>query len=240
MPGWAAIGILLAAALIGVIATVVLRQDPGGVLGVCIFAGTVIAGLGANYRSAYLIIPVPALAYVIAAFIAGYIHDKSEITGHLQLAVKVGVWIGDGFSWMLVATVAAIVVAIGRWLWGRQDMLRGGSPGGPRRPGGPGGPGAPGSRPRPGAPGSRPRPGGHADAPRPGFTSAPAMARPAAGYARSTNPPRPADQPPARTEPPPLPLDQPPRRAIGGSPARPAKDDDDPFRRYYDSGDTWR
>jgi hypothetical protein len=232
MPGWAAIFLVLAAALIGVVATLVLKQEPGATLGVAIFAGTVIAGLGANYRAAYLIIPVPALTYLVSAFCAGYIHDKSQITGHVELAVHSAEWIGNGFSWMLVATVAAIVVAVGRWLWARQDMLRGHGTG-------------PGPVPSGRQPDAR-RPGPRSDPQSPGFNSSPSYARPAAGYARSTNLTRPSDpaQMPQRSDPPPpLPLDRPPRPALGAPPQtdqHPNKGDEDPFRRYYDSGDTWR
>src|SRR5581483_8965725 len=59
LPGSAGIGIVAGSALLGAVITVVLRRDPGTVLGVLLVLGTIVAGLAVRTRSARLIIPVP-------------------------------------------------------------------------------------------------------------------------------------------------------------------------------------
>jgi hypothetical protein len=63
----------------------------------------------------YLIIPVPALAYVVAATIAGMIHDRSADTSLTGLAVHAAQWIASGFVAISVATLLAIAVTAVRW-----------------------------------------------------------------------------------------------------------------------------
>jgi hypothetical protein len=121
MAGWAGIAIVAAATLLGMIVTIVLKQDPGSVLGIVILVGTVIAAFAVRYNAAYSLIPAPALAYVIGAMIPGYIHERSVITGHLELAAHAAEWVGFGFLWMVVGTIVAVILAIGRYVWGRRD-----------------------------------------------------------------------------------------------------------------------
>ena len=62
-------------------------------------------------RAVYLIIPVPALAYLAAAILAGLIHDHAADTSHVALAVSAAQWIAGGFFMMAAATVLAMELA---------------------------------------------------------------------------------------------------------------------------------
>ena len=84
-------------------------------LGVFLLAGTATAVLAVRPRAAYLIIPVPALAYVVAATIAGLIHDRADDTSHTALAIRAAQWIASGFLAMTAATLLAIAVTAARW-----------------------------------------------------------------------------------------------------------------------------
>ena len=66
-------------------------------------------------KAAYLIIPVPALAYLAAAILAGVIHDHAADTSHTALAISAAQWIASGFVAMSAATLLAIGVAVVRW-----------------------------------------------------------------------------------------------------------------------------
>jgi hypothetical protein len=122
MPGWGGypmwVGVLtvLAAALLGAALTVAADRDPGRPLGIFLVVGTVAAGTSVRARSAYAIIPVPALAYVVAATIAGYVHDRTIDTSRTALTLSGVQWIASGFIAMSAATALAAVVAIARWL----------------------------------------------------------------------------------------------------------------------------
>jgi hypothetical protein len=125
MLGWgrypARTGVLmvLAAALLGVAFTVASRSDPGLALGIFVAGGTVAAGISVRSRSAYAIIPVPALTYAAAAVIAGFIHDHAADTSRTALALGAAQWFANGFTAMAVATELAVLIAIARWLLGR-------------------------------------------------------------------------------------------------------------------------
>jgi hypothetical protein len=121
--------ILVAAALLGAIITVAAKREPGAPLGWLIVAGTLIAGLAVRPRAAYLLVPWPALAYVVFGLAAGVIHNQSNPSGS-GLAVGAAQWIANGFLTMAVATVLAVVIALGRWLLDRRASA---SPAGRRR-----------------------------------------------------------------------------------------------------------
>ncbi len=146
------------AAAVGVAATVVTGSEPGALLGICVIIGAAAAVLAVRPTTAYQIIPAPALAYVVAAAVAGSIHDRATDTTRTGLAVGLAQWIAGGFLAMSAATILVIVVAAVRWIWSRyrsgdpgrgQPQLQGPRPGQPR-PG----------QPRPG----QPRPGQPDDA----------------------------------------------------------------------------
>jgi hypothetical protein len=104
-------GIIIVAisALFGAIVTVVMKRDPGTVLGVFVVAGTLVACLAVRARSVRLIIPAPTICYVPAAVIAGAINDRSTDTTHTMDLLNAGSWIANGFLMMALATIAAIV-----------------------------------------------------------------------------------------------------------------------------------
>jgi hypothetical protein len=112
--------VIIGAAALGMVVTVLARTEPGPVLGVLLLAGTLGAALAVRPRAVYVTIPAPALAYAIAASIAGMIHDRAADTSLTGLAVHAAQWIASGFVAMAVATLLAIAVTAVRWPgWGR-------------------------------------------------------------------------------------------------------------------------
>jgi len=123
-PGRLGVFTIIAAAVVGAAATAISGRDPGLILGVFIVAGTAVAATIVRLQSVYVIFPVPALAYVAAAVIAGLIHDRATDTSNTGLALNAVQWIAAGFTAMTTATILAIVVAAGRWLWRRWSASR--------------------------------------------------------------------------------------------------------------------
>jgi hypothetical protein len=125
VPGWGSrpgrLGVfaIITAALLGAVLTAISSRDPGPVLGAFILVGTAVAASVVRLRSVYVIFPVPALAYVGAAVIAGLIHDRATDTSNTALTLSAVQWIASGFVVMTAATILAIVIAAGRWLWWR-------------------------------------------------------------------------------------------------------------------------
>jgi hypothetical protein len=136
--------LVVASTALGALVTVLTGTEPGTVLSVFLIAGTAAAVLAVRPGAVYLIIPLPALAYVVAAAVAGLIHDQATGTSRTALAVGAAQWAASGFLAMAAATVLAIAAAAARW------------PGRGRDPQGPGR--AP--------PATRARRPGHAPAPR--------------------------------------------------------------------------
>ena len=114
-PGRLGIALVLGGALAGLLVTVVTGSGPGLILGIFLLAGTAAGALAVHPRAAYLIIPVPALAYLVAAILAGVIHDHAADTSHTALAISAAQWIASGFVAMSAATLLAIAVAVVRW-----------------------------------------------------------------------------------------------------------------------------
>ncbi len=108
---------IIASALLGAVVTAISGRDPGLTLGIFVIAGTVLAATIVRLRSVYMIFPVPALGYVVAAVIAGLIHDRATDTSNTGLTLNAVQWIAAGFVAMTTATILAIVIAAGRWLW---------------------------------------------------------------------------------------------------------------------------
>jgi hypothetical protein len=104
------------AAGLGALLTIVTRSDPGRILGILVVVGTVAGSLAVSARRAYLIIPAPALAYLVAAALSGLIHDRAADTSRTLLAINAGRWFAGGFLAMTVATSLAVVIAVARWL----------------------------------------------------------------------------------------------------------------------------
>ncbi len=108
--------IVVGSAVLGAAYTVAAGSEPGFALGACLIAGTLIAGFAVRADAVYLIIPVPALAYVVAGTVAGFIHDRAADASRTALVASAVQWAAGGFRVMAAATVLVIVLAAGRWL----------------------------------------------------------------------------------------------------------------------------
>jgi Domain of unknown function (DUF6542) len=235
-----AVLVLSAAALLGVIFTLVAGKDPGFLIGVFVTIGAAIATLGVRRGGVYLFFPLPALAAFVAAVLTGKVHDSQLASSATGTAVGFLQWIAGVFYPMCAATIVVLLIGGARWLLARQLVtgqftMSGGRPGPGERP-------APGRRgpaasdpwsavdpaaqrgPRPGA--DRPRP----DRPRP--RSAPWLGQNGARSARTAQPQRPDrdpwgdPRPPAdRNQPGPRPRPDPRdgRPAGPGGPANPTQ-----------------
>lgn len=122
MPSWwgsltgrGGVCIVLGGAALGALISVLAGTGPGAVLGVPLVAATLAAALAIQPRAVYRIIPVPALAYVVSATVAGLIGDRAAGTSHTALAVSATQWIASGFLPMTVATLLAISLTAIRW-----------------------------------------------------------------------------------------------------------------------------
>ena len=157
--GGLGVSVIAGSALIGAIATIATKSQPGSVLGLFVLAGTVAAALTVQPRTGRLIFPAPALCYLIAALVSGVIYDRSA--GKTEIAVGAAQWVASGFFVMVLATLLAVALTTVRWFMWRRDQ---------RDPAAPDWSGsvAPGSRtaPRPQAGPPRP-PGPYPGAPRP-------------------------------------------------------------------------
>jgi hypothetical protein len=115
-PGRLGVFAVIGATLLGLVITLLARTEPGVILGVFVVVGTVAAALAVRPGAVYLIFPVPALAYAVAAVIAGLVHDRGVDTSHTALAISAAQWIAGGFVAMTVATGLAVLIAGYRWL----------------------------------------------------------------------------------------------------------------------------
>ena len=122
-PGRLGVLLVIAGTLAGLLGTVLAGSEPGFALGAGLIVGTVAGTAAVRPRSAYVIIPVPALAYVVAATVAGFIHDHAIDTSRTALAVGLTQWIAGGFLIMIAATLLAIAIAAIRWLASRHTVL---------------------------------------------------------------------------------------------------------------------
>ena len=92
--------------------------------------------LAVRQRSAYLMIPVPVLCYLVFALAAGLARNQSAPSSS-ALTVNAAQWIANGFLTMAAATVVAIVITAGRWFWARRARGGRGRPAPAGRPGWP-------------------------------------------------------------------------------------------------------
>jgi hypothetical protein len=118
--GGLAVCVIVGSAMIGAIATIVTKSQPGSVLGLFVLAGTVAAALTVQPRTGRLIFPVPALSYLIAALGAGVVYDRSA--DKTQIAVGAAQWVASGFFVMVLATLLAIALTTVRWFMWRRDQ----------------------------------------------------------------------------------------------------------------------
>ena len=99
----------------------VARSTPGPLLGIFVIAGTVAAALAIRPSAGRTILPVPALAYLVAALISGVVFDHEAASSNAALAIGAAQWVADGFFAMVLATVLAVVITLARWyLWRRR------------------------------------------------------------------------------------------------------------------------
>jgi len=112
--------VIVGSAMIGAIATIVTKSQPGSVLGLSVLAGTVAAALTVQPRTGRVIFPVPALSYLVAALGAGVVYDRSA--DKTQIAVGAAQWIASGFFVMVLATLLAIALTTVRWFMWRRDQ----------------------------------------------------------------------------------------------------------------------
>jgi uncharacterized protein DUF6542 len=154
LQGGLGVCLIVGSTAIGVIATMATGRAPGFVLGLFVVTGTVVAAMAVRPRDGRLIFPVPVLAYLVGALVAGIIYNRSEDASKTADAIGAAQWIANGFFSMALATAAAIVLIVVRWfLWrrGRKADSAGGSGRRPR----PDPAAAAGSRYAPGYPDSR-------------------------------------------------------------------------------------
>ena len=130
--------VLLAGAVLGVVVTLVANQEPGNLLGFFIIVGSVAAVLGIQRGKIYLLFPVPALAFFVAAIAVGKVHDSKFGSSTIAVADGFTQWIAGIFFPAVVATALVLLIGGGRWLLGRpvvtgQFLLAQGAPP-PRKP----------------------------------------------------------------------------------------------------------
>jgi hypothetical protein len=111
--------LLLGFAAVGAAVTIGRQSEPGVVLDGFVLAGTAVAALIVRPRAVHVIIPMPALAYLVAASVAGLIHDRAVDTSRTALIASATQWFASGFIAMAAATVLAIAITAARWAAGR-------------------------------------------------------------------------------------------------------------------------
>jgi hypothetical protein len=111
--------VLLGAALLGLIGTVVIGHDPGFLIGLLLIVGSVVAATGAR-RAVHQLIPLPALCYIVVTFAAGYLHDQANLTTSKEFYTSFLSWVGSAFFSLAWATILVVVIAFGRWLMSKR------------------------------------------------------------------------------------------------------------------------
>lgn len=118
-PGRTGVWIIVFGTVIGLLGTVIAGSEPGAVLGVLLVVTTLIAGLAVRFDAVHLIIPVPAIAYLVAGLIAGLVHDRADISTRSALAVSALQATASGFLAIAIATLVAITITTARRLRAR-------------------------------------------------------------------------------------------------------------------------
>ena len=127
MPTWAAMLVLAAGDVLGVIATLAAGQEPGILLGFFVVVGAIGAALFIRRGRVYLLFPAPALALFVGAVVTGKVHDAKLGSSTAGLAASFTQWVAGIFFPAVVATIVVLLVGGGRWLLGRQ-LVSGQSP----------------------------------------------------------------------------------------------------------------
>lgn len=118
-------GIVIASAGVGALLTALTGGQPGTLIGVCLIVGTLLAGILVTPWTVHLVIPVPALAYMAAAILAGISAIGISDMSKTSLAIHVLQWIARGFLTMAIATALAIALTVARRrAWSRSVGMR--------------------------------------------------------------------------------------------------------------------
>jgi hypothetical protein len=117
--------IIIAGAAAGTVASVATRRPPGFLLGLFVVAATVCAALAVRPTAVRMILPVPALSYLVAALGTGLVTDRPADHTRTAELIAATQWIADGFFAMALATALAVVLTAVRWyLWRRGRKAR--------------------------------------------------------------------------------------------------------------------
>jgi hypothetical protein len=100
----------------GTILTVVMGQEPGFLLGLFLILGSVAATATVRRGGVHKFIPLPALAYLIAATFTGLAHDSGSLNSSRQFVVDFLTWIGGSFVAVCASTILVVLIALTRWL----------------------------------------------------------------------------------------------------------------------------
>ena len=107
--------IVISSAALGAIATSASGSEPGFLLGLLVVLGTVTAALAVRPCAGWMILPVPALSYLVAALASGIVAQLNSRLPMMQLAIMAAQWIAGGFFAMTSATVLAAALIAARW-----------------------------------------------------------------------------------------------------------------------------
>src|SRR5579862_1770131 len=121
LSGGLGVAIVAASTALGASATMLTGKEPGSILGIFVIIGTLAATVAVRPQAGRILLPVPALAYLVAAMVTGVIYDHSADVSKTALAVDAAQWIANGFVAMLIATLLAAVVVTVRWIFWRRS-----------------------------------------------------------------------------------------------------------------------
>ena len=121
LSGGLGVAIVAASTALGASATMLTGKEPGSILGVFVIIGTLAAAVAVRPQAGRVILPVPALSYLVAAMVTGVIYDHSADASKTALAINAAQWIANGFFAMLLATVLAVVLVTVRWIFWRRS-----------------------------------------------------------------------------------------------------------------------
>jgi hypothetical protein len=134
LSGGLGVAIVAASTALGASATMLTGKEPGSILGVFVIIGTLAAAVAVRPQAGWLILPVPALAYLAAAMVTGVIYDHSADVSKAALAINAAQWIANGFFAMVLATALAVVLVTARWILWRRSRPAAPPPGWPAGP----------------------------------------------------------------------------------------------------------
>jgi len=120
LSGGLGVAIVAASTALGASATMLTGKEPGSILGVFVIIGTLAAAVAVRPQAGRVILPVPALSYLVAAMVTGVIYDHSADVSKTALAINAAQWIANGFFAMLLATVLAVALVTVRWIFWRR------------------------------------------------------------------------------------------------------------------------